>query len=147
MFFALLFVIWAWAVSVQSPEGFANVQAIMDGFFGKFVAIGTASALTYHILGGLRHVVMDLGHWEELESGNTRAKAAIIFAYSIFMAWYFITSGSLSYVEWRGLFSGLAMKVFTLAALIAVMIHVRIGLWQVLSDYVKSSSLRAGLQY
>jgi len=77
MFFALLFVIWAWAVSVQSPEGFANVQAIMDGFFGKFVAIGTASALTYHILGGLRHVVMDLGHWEELESGNTSAKATI----------------------------------------------------------------------
>ena len=77
MFFALLFVIWAWAVSVQSPEGFANVQAIMDGFFGKFVAIGTASALTYHILGGLRHVVMDLGHWEELESGNTSAKAVI----------------------------------------------------------------------
>ncbi len=77
MFFALLFVIWAWAVSVHSSEGFANVQAIMDGFFGKFVAIGTASALTYHILGGLRHVVMDLGHWEELESGNTSAKAVI----------------------------------------------------------------------
>lgn len=77
MFFALLFVIWAWAVSVQSPEGFANVQAIMDGFFGKFVAIGTASALTYHILGGLRHVVMDLGHCEELESGNNSAKAII----------------------------------------------------------------------
>ncbi len=77
MFFALLFVIWAWAVSVSSPEGFADVQAIMDGFFGKFVAIGTASALTYHILGGLRHVVMDLGHWEELESGNTSAKAVI----------------------------------------------------------------------
>ncbi|MFD3352001.1 succinate dehydrogenase, cytochrome b556 subunit [Alteromonas macleodii] len=77
MFFALLFVIWAWAVSVHSLEGFADVQAIMDGFFGKFVAIGTASALTYHILGGLRHVVMDLGHWEELESGNTSAKAVI----------------------------------------------------------------------
>jgi succinate dehydrogenase / fumarate reductase cytochrome b subunit len=75
MFFALLFVIWA--VSVHSPEGFADVQAIMDGFLGKFVAIGTASALTYHILGGLRHVVMDLGHWEELESGNTSAKAVI----------------------------------------------------------------------
>ena len=77
MFFALLFVIWAWAVSVPSPEGFADVQAIMNGFLGKFVAIGTASALTYHILGGLRHVVMDLGHWEELESGNTSAKAVI----------------------------------------------------------------------
>jgi succinate dehydrogenase / fumarate reductase cytochrome b subunit len=77
MFFALLFVIWAWAVSVSSPQGFADVQAIMDGFVGKFVAIGTASALIYHILGGLRHVVMDLGYWEELESGNLSAKAII----------------------------------------------------------------------
>mmetsp|Transcript_37236 Transcript_37236/g.97633 ORF Transcript_37236/g.97633 Transcript_37236/m.97633 type:complete len:93 (+) Transcript_37236:343-621(+) len=77
MFFALLFVIWAWAVSVSSPEGFANVQAMMDGIIGKVIAIGTLSALTYHILGGLRHVVMDLGHWEELESGNLSAKIAI----------------------------------------------------------------------
>jgi len=77
MFFALLFVIWAWAVSVSSHEGFANVQAMMDGIIGKVIAIGTLSALTYHILGGLRHVVMDLGHWEELESGNLSAKIAI----------------------------------------------------------------------
>ena len=77
MFFALLFVIWAWAVYVSSPEGFANVQAMMDGIIGKVIAIGTLSALTYHILGGLRHVVMDLGHWEELESGNLSAKIAI----------------------------------------------------------------------
>ena len=50
---------------------------IQDGIIGKVIAIGTLSALTYHILGGLRHVVMDLGHWEELESGNLSAKIAI----------------------------------------------------------------------
>ena len=77
MFFALLFVIWAWAVSVSSPDGFVNVQTIMDGVIGKLIAIGTASALTYHILGGIRHVIMDMGHWEELESGNNSARAII----------------------------------------------------------------------
>lgn len=77
MFFALLFVIWAWAVSVSSPEGFANVQGLLDGFIGKFIAIGTASALTYHLLGGIRHAVMDMGHWEELESGNLSAQVVI----------------------------------------------------------------------
>jgi succinate dehydrogenase / fumarate reductase membrane anchor subunit len=39
------------------------------------------------------------------------------------------------------------MKVFTLAALVSVMIHVRIGLWQVLTDYVKPTGLRAIIQY
>jgi len=77
MFFALLFVIWAWAESVSSPEGFTNVQAMMDGIVGKIIAIGTASALTYHILGGIRHGIMDMGHWEELESGNLSAQVVI----------------------------------------------------------------------
>ncbi len=77
MFFALLFVIWAWAVSLLSADGFASVQSMMDGIIGKLIAIGTASALTYHILGGIRHMVMDMGYWEELESGNLSAKAII----------------------------------------------------------------------
>ncbi len=77
MFFALLFVIWAWAVSLSSADGFASVQSMMDGIIGKLVAIGTASALTYHILGGIRHGIMDMGYWEELESGNLSAKIVI----------------------------------------------------------------------
>lgn len=78
LFFALLFVIWAWALSVSSAAGFVSVQECLAGPLGKFVAIGTISALTFHILGGLRHLVMDMGHWEELESGNNSAKAIIL---------------------------------------------------------------------
>ena len=77
LFFALMFVIWAWAVSVSSTEGFILVQEQLAGPLGKFVAIGTISALTYHVLGGLRHMVMDMGHWEELQSGDISAKAII----------------------------------------------------------------------
>ncbi len=77
MFFALIFVIWAWAVSVSDLNGFNQVQEMMSGIIGKIIAIGTVSALTYHILGGIRHVIMDMGHWEELESGNASAKAII----------------------------------------------------------------------
>ncbi|MDT0594471.1 succinate dehydrogenase, cytochrome b556 subunit [Glaciecola petra] len=77
MFFAMLFVIWAWATSLHSEDGFNQVVQLMQGFFGKFIAIGTLSALTYHILGGLRHLVMDMGYWEELESGNTSANVTI----------------------------------------------------------------------
>lgn len=78
---------------------------------------------------------------------SLRTTAAIIFAYTVFMAWFFISTDNITFIEWRGLFSGLAMNVFTLAALIAIMIHVRIGLWQVLTDYVKASGLRAIIQY
>jgi len=77
MFFALIFVIWAWAVSLSSAEGFAQVKDVMTGFIAQFIAWGTLTVLAYHVIGGIRHLIMDMGHWEELESGNNSAKAAI----------------------------------------------------------------------
>lgn len=77
MFFALLFVIWAWAVSLSSAESFAEIQMMMNGVIGKIITIGTISALTYHILGGIRHGIMDMGYWEEIKSGNLSAQIVI----------------------------------------------------------------------
>ncbi|WP_414827583.1 succinate dehydrogenase, hydrophobic membrane anchor protein [Alteromonas sp. H39] len=78
---------------------------------------------------------------------SLRATAVIITAFSLFMAWFFITTDNITFAVWQDLFSGIAMKVFTLAALVAIMIHVRIGLWQVLTDYVKSAAVRGVVQY
>ena len=64
MFFALVFVIWAWAVSLSSPEGFATVKEVMTSFIAKFIAWGTLTVLSYHIIGGIRHLIMDMGHWD-----------------------------------------------------------------------------------
>ncbi|MCZ8486113.1 succinate dehydrogenase cytochrome b556 large subunit [Vibrio lentus] len=48
---------------------------IVDGFFVKFILWGILTTLAYHIAGGIRHLhLMDLGHFEELESG---AKSAL----------------------------------------------------------------------
>lgn len=77
MFFALLFVIGAWACSLTGEESFNHVSEMMNGVIGKIITIGTLSALTYHILGGVRHMFMDMGYFEELESGNTSAKLII----------------------------------------------------------------------
>jgi succinate dehydrogenase / fumarate reductase cytochrome b subunit len=51
---------------------------MLDGFFFKFINFGIISALAYHFLGGIRHLVMDLGHWEEKESGNVSANIVIV---------------------------------------------------------------------
>jgi len=77
MFFALIFVIWAWAVSLSSAEGFDLVKNVMTSFVAKFIAWGTISVLVYHLIGGIRHLIMDMGHWEELASGNLSAKVTI----------------------------------------------------------------------
>ncbi|WP_105168412.1 succinate dehydrogenase, cytochrome b556 subunit [Pseudoalteromonas sp. T1lg23B] len=77
LFFALTFVIWAWSESLSSPEGFEFVKGLFSGFVAKFIAWGTVSVLAYHLIGGIRHMIQDMGHWEELESGNSSAKIAI----------------------------------------------------------------------
>lgn len=77
MFFALIFVIWAWAYSLQDQQSFDYVKELMTSHFAKIIAWGSISLLTYHIVGGIRHMVMDLGHWEELRSGDISAKLSI----------------------------------------------------------------------
>lgn len=78
---------------------------------------------------------------------SLRATAIVISLFGLFMAYYFITAESITYEAWSGLFSSLAMKVFTFAALVSMLIHVRIGLWQVLTDYVKAPAVRVSVQY
>jgi succinate dehydrogenase / fumarate reductase cytochrome b subunit len=78
MFFALVFVIWAWAVSLSSAEGFEQVKLVLQSFIAKFIAWGTITVLLYHMIGGIRHLIMDMGHWEELKSGNTSAVVSIV---------------------------------------------------------------------
>jgi succinate dehydrogenase / fumarate reductase cytochrome b subunit len=78
MFFAMGIFMWAFSTSLSSPEGFEAVKECLDSFIAKFIIWGSLTALIYHMIGGFRHLVMDLGYWEELESGNTSAKVAMV---------------------------------------------------------------------
>lgn len=78
MFFALIFVVWAWAESLSSPEGFEYIKGLLTSIPAKLIAWGTLIALSYHLLAGIRHLMMDMGKFEELESGNSSATAVIV---------------------------------------------------------------------
>jgi succinate dehydrogenase / fumarate reductase cytochrome b subunit len=78
MVFAIGILLWTLSLSLSSAEGFAQVKSLLDGVFFKLIIIGILAALIYHVLGGLRHLLMDLGHFEELESGNATAKLVIV---------------------------------------------------------------------
>ncbi|WNC70154.1 succinate dehydrogenase, cytochrome b556 subunit [Thalassotalea nanhaiensis] len=77
MFFAVGILIWTLSVSLSSEAGFNSVKECLDGGFFKFIMWGIISALTYHFVGGIRHLIMDLGHLEEKGSGQTSAKFVI----------------------------------------------------------------------
>ena len=77
MVFAIGILLWALSLSLSSAEGFTQVESLLNGIFFKIIILGTISALIYHLLGGIRHLLMDLGHFEELASGNATAKLII----------------------------------------------------------------------
>jgi succinate dehydrogenase / fumarate reductase cytochrome b subunit len=73
-FVAIGILLWLLSLSLSSPEGFMQAADLVDSFFVKFVLWGIITALAYHIVGGIRHLIMDLGHYEEFESGVMTAK-------------------------------------------------------------------------
>ncbi|MFQ3210402.1 MAG: succinate dehydrogenase / fumarate reductase cytochrome b subunit [Colwellia sp.] len=78
MVFAIGILLFTLSTSLSSAEGFAQIQDYLDGIFFKFIMFGCLSALTFHLLAGVRHLLMDLGYFEELASGNVTAKIIII---------------------------------------------------------------------
>ncbi|MEE2025673.1 succinate dehydrogenase, hydrophobic membrane anchor protein [Alkalimonas mucilaginosa] len=78
---------------------------------------------------------------------SIRATATVLGLYVLFILGFFLVTPEVTYEVWNNLFAQLWMKVFTLLALISVAIHARIGLWQVVTDYIKNAQLRALVQF
>ena len=76
-----------------------------------------------------------------------RASAIILAVFVFYILGFFIITPEVTFDIWQGFFSGLCTKIFTVLALFALLIHAWIGVWQVLSDYVKSNFLRGVLQF
>jgi succinate dehydrogenase / fumarate reductase membrane anchor subunit len=74
-----------------------------------------------------------------------RATAILMTLYTIYIVSFCAFTGDISYISWSQFFGGTFTKVFTMLALVSVLIHAWIGLWQVLTDYIKCSKLRGTL--
>lgn len=59
-FGVLLLAIWLMAAA-GTPEGFARVHNIYGSWLGLVVLFGFTWVLVHHMLGGIRHLVMDTG--------------------------------------------------------------------------------------
>jgi len=81
LFVGLAFLFYAFDLSLESQEGFDQVvNALQTNFLAKFIIWGVVSALMYHFVAGVKHLFMDLGHFEELESGRSAAVANLVIA-------------------------------------------------------------------
>jgi len=69
-------VVWFLAAAT-GPEAFATVDGLMTSWIGILVLAGSAWALAYHTLNGIRHLIWDMGYGFDLERVKSSGMAVI----------------------------------------------------------------------
>lgn len=65
-----------------------------------------------------------------------RVTAVVLIAYLLFIVGFIFFAKDFGYQAWSELFAQRWMRVFSLVALLSVIIHAWIGLWSVVTDYI-----------
>ena len=64
-------------LSLQGRGGFADAKEAIDSFWGFIITWGLVSSLLYHLVAGIKHLIMDMGIGETLEGGVKGAQLTI----------------------------------------------------------------------
>ncbi len=78
IFVGVAFLLYGLDLSLSGEDGFARVNELLDSFLAKLIIWGILSALLYHLVAGIKHLIMDMGIAEELESGRLAAKITVV---------------------------------------------------------------------
>ena len=80
LFFAVGILLWILDASLASEESFDALTDILASPIAKLIVWGILAALAYHLLAGVRHMIMDFGIGETLEGGVLGAKIVMVGA-------------------------------------------------------------------
>ena len=78
LFLAVPFCLWALEKSLTSQAEFNQLRTILQGDLAKFVLWAILVMLAYHMIAGIRHLLMDAGIGESLEGGVFGSKLVIV---------------------------------------------------------------------
>jgi succinate dehydrogenase / fumarate reductase cytochrome b subunit len=98
LYFGSLLLAW-WLIAVASgPNAYANVVWIMGSPIGLMVLLGYTWALVHHLLGGVRHLIWDLGYGFGPAEREWLARATLVGSIAltiiIWVIGYFVMGGA-----------------------------------------------------
>lgn len=79
-FVGIAFLLWALERSLASEQAFAELAELLSAPLPKLVLWAVMSALIYHSLAGIKHLIMDAGIGESMAGGVLGAR--LVFASS-----------------------------------------------------------------
>ena len=77
---------------------------------------------------------------------SQRVTASLMALFTLAVIVQVLSPGEMGYDKWAGIFSHQWMKVLTFVVIVSMLIHVWVGMRDVLMDYVKPVGARLGLQ-
>jgi succinate dehydrogenase / fumarate reductase, cytochrome b subunit len=78
LYFGMLLMVWWLMAAASGPNAYANVQWFMGTIAGRIVLFGYTWALIHHMLGGIRHLIWDMGYGFGPSEREWLARASII---------------------------------------------------------------------
>ena len=80
LFPCVFLLLYALGKSLSSEEGFNEMKAMLSTPFAKIVVWVVVSALAYHLVAGVRHLIMDMGVGETLEGGKRGSMIVLVIS-------------------------------------------------------------------
>jgi succinate dehydrogenase / fumarate reductase cytochrome b subunit len=84
LFLGIAYLLWLLDLALESEAGFAQATAALAAPFAKLVLWGVLSMLIYHILAGVKHLIMDFHIGDTFEAASV--SAYIVFVLSAVLA-------------------------------------------------------------
>jgi succinate dehydrogenase / fumarate reductase cytochrome b subunit len=80
LFLLIPFLLWALSFSL-TPSGFESIQTSMDNILVKFIIWLVWVPFCYHLVAGIRHLLMDIHIGSSLKGGKRGAALTFIFTF------------------------------------------------------------------
>ncbi|MDF1757472.1 MAG: succinate dehydrogenase, cytochrome b556 subunit [Legionellaceae bacterium] len=80
IFLLLPFILYILSLSLNSRASYEDLEVLLASYPAKFGLWVFSSALAYHVIAGVRHMILDMGFGESIVSAKRSALAVIIIS-------------------------------------------------------------------
>ena len=89
-----LILIFFWLLTLSFGENNYELFLLaINSFFGKYILIGFTWSMTFHVLGGIRHLVWDFGYGFEIKTAIFSGVVVIIFSLVLTIIFWLFARG------------------------------------------------------
>jgi len=80
LFLGIGYLLWLLSLALDSPAGFNQAVLALEAPFAKLVLWGVLAMLTFHILAGIKHMIMDFHIGDSFEAASAASYGVFVLS-------------------------------------------------------------------